>query len=260
MTSFVAYIDESGDEGFVFLPREQGSSRWLVLSAVVFRKSRDLEAVSTLKRVRETINKPTKAALHFRELRHEQRIPYARAIGDAPVRTVSVAIYKPSLQSPENYQQEGHRLYRYASRLLLERVSWLCRDSRAKSDGDGTVDLVFSNRSAMSYDDLRSYLQRLQRDANCRIEWGVIVPDRVRAVNHDQLAGLQMADAVASGTYYALNKNQYGECESRYLELFASRIYRRRGGADGYGMKFWPNFKQLKRTLDHLPAIERFVI
>lgn len=35
-SSFRVYIDESGDEGFTFLPNEQGSSRWLVLSALVF--------------------------------------------------------------------------------------------------------------------------------------------------------------------------------------------------------------------------------
>jgi hypothetical protein len=40
-SSFTAYIDESGDEGFVFLPGEKGSSRWLVLSAVAFRKAKD---------------------------------------------------------------------------------------------------------------------------------------------------------------------------------------------------------------------------
>ena len=33
-------IDESGDEGFTFLPNEQGSSRWLVFSALVIHKAR----------------------------------------------------------------------------------------------------------------------------------------------------------------------------------------------------------------------------
>lgn len=51
-SSFTAYIDESGDEGFVFLPGEKGSSRWQVLSAVVFRKSKDLEAVRVMREVR----------------------------------------------------------------------------------------------------------------------------------------------------------------------------------------------------------------
>ena len=50
--SFTVYIDESGDEGFIFLPGERGSSRWLVLSAVVLRKRNDLAAVGVMRSVR----------------------------------------------------------------------------------------------------------------------------------------------------------------------------------------------------------------
>src|SRR3712207_6275478 len=75
--SFTVYIDESGDEGFVFQPNERGSSRWLVLSAVVLRKRNDLEAVRLMREVRQRLGKDSKKALHFRELRHEQRVPYA---------------------------------------------------------------------------------------------------------------------------------------------------------------------------------------
>ncbi len=56
--SFTAYIDESGDEGFVFLPGEKGSSRWLVLAAMVFRKSKDLEAVRVTREVRTLATAP----------------------------------------------------------------------------------------------------------------------------------------------------------------------------------------------------------
>jgi Protein of unknown function (DUF3800) len=138
--SFTAYIDESGDEDFVFRPQESGSSRWLVLSAVVFRKSKDLEAVKTLRAVRELLGKPPKYALHFRDLRHE-------------------------------------------------------------------------------------------------------------AINHDQLAGLQMADAVASSLFFALNLSQYGEVESRYFELLKPTVYRHdKTGALGYGLKFWPKSADLLQT------------
>ncbi|WP_207787910.1 DUF3800 domain-containing protein [Candidatus Thiosymbion oneisti] len=40
-SSFVVYLDESGDEGFVFSDDGSGSSRWLVLSAAVIRKAND---------------------------------------------------------------------------------------------------------------------------------------------------------------------------------------------------------------------------
>ena len=57
-SSFVTYIDESGDEGFVFNPDGSGSSRWFVISAVVFRKANDLQSVACLKEVRGLLGKP----------------------------------------------------------------------------------------------------------------------------------------------------------------------------------------------------------
>jgi hypothetical protein len=240
-SSFRVYIDESGDEGFVFLPNDQGSSRWLVLSAVVVRTSRDGEMVRLAKECRALLNKPPKYALHFRNLRHEQRVPFARMVGEAPIRHISILIHKPSIAEPETFQQEKFSLYRYATRLLLERVSWLCRDQAKDGDGDGKAELIFSNRSIMSYDDLRDYLRRLARpeETDVRIHWPSFDVDAVRAVNHDQLAGLQIADAVATSVFYAVHRNPYGETERRYLELLARNIYRNRRTVAGYGLKFW---------------------
>lgn len=241
-TSFVAYVDESGDEGFKFLPDERGSSRWFVLSALVVRKENDLRVVQLTKEARTLLRKEPKAPLHFRNLKHEQRVPLARLIGSAPVRTVNVLIHKPSIAEPEVFQQQAYALYRYATRLLVERVSWLCRDHRRTGGGDGRVEMVFSNRSAMSYDDLRVYLRQLrdgQAERDVRVDWTVVDPDRIRAVNHDQLAGLQLADAVASGVFYSVHRNPYGEVEDRYLSLMARTVYLHRDRADGYGLKFW---------------------
>lgn len=240
--SFVAYVDESGDEGFKFLPDEQGSSRWFVLSALVVRKENDLQMVALARQARELLKKPPKKPLHFRELKHEQRVPLARLIGAAQVRTVNVLVHKPSIPEPEVFQQQAYALYRYATRLLLERVSWLCRDNRRTGVGDGQVELVFSNRSAMSYDDLRDYLAQLrdgQAEREVRVDWNVVDPAHIRAINHDQLAGLQLADAVASGLFYAVHRNPYVEVEERYLRLMSRTLYRHQSRLEGYGLKFW---------------------
>lgn len=256
--SFTAYIDESGDEGFVFLPGEKGSSRWLVLSAVVFRKAKDLEAVRVMREVRTLLGKDPKKALHFREMKHEHRVPYVRALATAPMRTVSVLIHKPSITEPEKFQNEAFRLYRYATRLLVERVSWLCRDTRKDNEGDGSCELIFSNRSAMSYEDLRKYL-RLLKDkpgTDARIDWNAIRPQQVPAVNHDQLAGLQMADAVASSLFFAVNLTQYSEVEDRYFRMLRPTIYRHaKTGELGYGLKFWPgSLEVLTESMTHLAS------
>lgn len=240
--SFVAYIDESGDEGFRFREDGSGSSRWFVLSALVVRKEYDRdEIIPAARDLREILRKEPKKALHFRELRHEQRIPIARRIGSMRVRTVSVVVHKPCIESPENFQREPYSLYRYCSRLLMERISWLCRDSHDPNAGDGRVELIYSNRSRMSYDDLTAYLDKLKFEIphQVRIEWSAIDSSMVRAVNHDQLAGLQLADAVASGVYFGVNTNLYGETEPRYAQLMSPTLYRHRSRTAGYGLKFW---------------------
>ncbi|MEY4201986.1 MAG: Ralstonia phage RsoM1USA, partial [Verrucomicrobiota bacterium] len=138
--SFIAYVDESGDEGFVFNADGSGSSRWFVLSAAVIRQSNDLQMVRCLEEVRGVLQKPPKTPLHFVDLKHEQRVPYIRRVGAMPIRTVSVLVYKPLISEPEKFQNTKYLLYRYATRLLVERVSWLCRDHRKTGEGDGYTD------------------------------------------------------------------------------------------------------------------------
>jgi hypothetical protein len=260
--SFVVYIDESGDEGFVFNSDGSGSSRWLVLSAAVIRKSKDLAMVSCLKEVRELFGYEHKKPLHFVDLKHEQRIPYIRRVAALPIRTVSVLVYKPSILEPEKFQNEKYRLYRYATRLLLERVSWLCRDQRKSGDGDGTAEVIFSNRSKMSYQDIRDYLQLLISQhavdpQHVQIDPTVIIPANIRAVEHSRLAGLQVADAIASGVHFAVKVNRYGETETGYLSHISATMYRHRNVLNGYGLKLWPvDFDGLKGKAPEIVHLE----
>jgi hypothetical protein len=241
--SFRVYVDESGDEGFVFKSGGAGSSRWLVLSAVVTRREEDHTVVSLMDKVRTLLGRQPRQQLHFAKLGHAQRTAYARTIGQARIRTVSVLIHKPSIRDPETFQAQKHQLYRYASRLLLERISWLCRDHRIKDCGDGTANIIFSNRGQMSYDDLRAYLHKLKEmsaGGEVNIDWSAINPKAVSAVQHMQMAGLQVADAVASSAYAAVNPNQFGDTEDRYMRAILPVCYRYQGHLLGYGLKFWP--------------------
>jgi hypothetical protein len=244
--SFRAYIDESGDEGFQFRADGSGSSRWFVISALVTRLKNDHHVVDCLKETRKLLKKPPKHPLHFVDLKHEQRVPYARRVGELPARTVSVMIYKPSIQEPEKFQNEKYLLYRYATRLLLERVSWLCRDHRAGGEGDGTCDIIFSNRSNMSYEEIQNYLKHLiERSGSLpqevQIDASVIQPTQIKAVEHSKLAGLQAADAVASSMHFAVKRNRYGESEPVYSRLLTKTFYRHKNTLQGYGIKLWPD-------------------
>lgn len=239
--AFRVYIDESGDEGFKFDQPLQGSSRWFVLSAVVIREEDDREAVRLVDRVRDLLKKPPRDALHFRKLKHEHRLPYVDAISKAKLRLVNVLVHKPSIREPEKFASEPHLLYRYATRYLLERVSWLCRDHRRTPEQ--RVKICFSNRSCMSYDELRVYLKRLKDrtgDFGVCIDWSAVAPDQIEAHTHDSRMGLQIADAVASSFYMACELTPQGFNEPRYAQMLKAVLYRHEGRCVGYGLKFWP--------------------
>lgn len=239
--SFVVYVDESGDEGFKF-DGEGQSSKWFVLSAIVLRKQNDLEITECLRNLRVRLGKPERHTLHFRDLKHEQKVVAAQEIAGAPSRTVSVICDKTRLDNPE-YLSRGYGLYFYSVRFLLERVSWLCRDHRRKGEGDGTAQVVFSNRSGMPYDELRQYLSLLEsRPLDVQVDWSVIRPDdkHITTLPHHLRAGLQAVDIVASSVWTAFEPNYYGNREPSYLREQLPKLYRKSGRLMGYGVKLWP--------------------
>ncbi|MGA3086449.1 MAG: DUF3800 domain-containing protein [Thermodesulfobacteriota bacterium] len=243
--TFVVYVDESGDEGFSF---GRGSSEWFVLSAVIIKKATELETVKLVDRIRTQLQKPEKKPLHFRDLKHEQRLPFIGEISKAHLRTVSVITYKPSIKEPEKFH-ERFRLYYYTVRYLLERVSWYCRDHKLPKDsGDGSAQIIFSNRSGMSYQEMKEYLGLLKdqtRFADVRIAWNVINPDKFMAYSPGKNMGLQIADAVASSVFFAVQPSRYGFIEDRYIRMLKPVVYHHEGKYRGYGLKFWP------REMDH---------
>ncbi len=263
--SFTVFIDESGDGGFVFKPDGTGSSRWLILSAVVVRKKNGGKIVELMKQIRGVLGAQPKQALHFVKLDHARRVAYARAIGEASfLRTVSVLIHKPSLREPEKFQSEKDLLYRYACRFVLERVSWLCEEHHVEDEGSGLAEVIFSNRDQMSYDALRDYLRLLRGEHDSglgqKMAWKHLDPAHVRAVQHTQLAGLQLADAVASGLYSAVTPNRFGDAEDRYARLIAPTFRRYQGAVLGFGLKFWPDdLEVLKTKSPHLAGLSIWI-
>jgi hypothetical protein len=239
--SFVAYIDESGDEGFKFrLEPGLGSSEWFVISAVLAPTSREIAYLKQFHEIIRPIEKARGKPIHFSKLNHEQRVAVCAGMGDSNFRHISISVHKPSLD-PANFAA-AYRLYFYATRYLLERVSWLARDRAAEFGGDGRVRLVFSNRRRMSYDDLRAYIDRLRADEDVRVHWPAIDTGLVEAREHSQLVGLRAVDVLASGIRYSLELTQYGHCEDRYGRLLEPRTYRHNGRARPYGMKFFPAY------------------
>lgn len=229
---FRCYIDESGDEGFVWRERG-GSTRWFVMAAVILRESEDLAVARATDRIKSRLNLEAERPLHWVDRRrHEQRRVIVDEIQKEPITVVCVALHKPSLG--QSYLRTPPALYHYSTRLLLERVSWFVA---AQS---GHVDLVFENRTTVSYGQLEAYIRALQADPKVQIR---SVIGTFQTVTRAQQKILQIADACAGAMFAALECDQDGLTDQTYIEALSSRLYRHGASSKlvGYGIKIFPD-------------------
>jgi hypothetical protein len=243
VNSFVAFIDEAGDEGFVFRPHpQQGSSQWFTLAACIMREKNRSAVMRKAKELLGPLEAMRKAPVHFMQLPHEQRVSVAHMLGTLSMRIVAVTVDKIATSQLE----DGHtligrrRLYFYYTRYVLERLSWITRDSRRQHEGDGFCKLIFSRAKSLSYDALKEYLDRLRRDNTVRIDWSAIDTGKIEVLVHEDSLGLRLADSVASGVQCAFELSRHGFCEDRYLRLMKEKFYRYNGRCLSYGLKINP--------------------
>jgi len=272
--SFVAFIDESGDDGignFRESGKGGGSSHWLVVSACLFRRSLDLDAVkwrdeiSSLvhqcagqkRDVNGTLSKTRD--VHFKKLNHAQRTAACQCLSQKPIRAISILSNKRT--APPGVFTKKNQLYFYTTRYLIERISWLCRDMRPRvPEGDGRVKITFSRRGGMSYDGFRDYLMHLKSssDSEVNIHWPVIDVDGIEAIDHSRRASLQLADIVASAFACGIEPDMFGNCERRYAEELKRVVYERKGNYLSYGLKLLPKHTDIDLTNDQMKLIEHF--
>lgn len=160
---YLAYIDESGDEGF--RGDAQGrltGSQWFVLSTVLVRAADDLAVSRLVDRAKQAFGKPPTKPLHFVDLNHNQRRWLTQELAAQPVVVASQFIEKQPMNSPT--MQRFPKLYFHAVRYLVERLTWFVDDAGAQ------VTLVFSNRSQLPYQYLAYWLRwYCINDPNCQI-------------------------------------------------------------------------------------------
>jgi hypothetical protein len=260
--SFVAYIDESGDDGlarFREIGQRGGSSTWLIISACLFRQAHDLDAVAWRDEILSLMPERAGRDIHFAKLNHPQKLMAAQRLAARPLRAISIIANKRVI--PPGIYNERNQLYFYMTRYLIERISWLCRDMRRQvPEGDGRVRITFSRRGGMSYRHFREYLLRLQhaQDQEINIHWPVIDIDAIDAKDHSTSASLQLADTVASAFASAFEPDRYGNCEPRYAEALKRIVYERRGNFLSYGLKLVPRHDGMALSADQIRCVDLF--
>ena len=225
-------MDEAGDEGFTWRPDGSGASPWLVMTAVIVDAADDLAVSHAVDRIKARLNFPdARKPLHWVERRrHIQRKVIIQEVAGEPITVVVIGINKKAVTV--SFLKRSPALYLYATRLLLERVSWFVGDAGAR------VDCVFENKTALSYDALRAYVTSLMATAKLSQMRSVI--DGIRPTTKGQSKMLQIADVCAGAAYAALAEDEYGNHEPSYLTALSPRLYRRGGNVFSYGLKLFP--------------------
>lgn len=251
MDEYFLYVDEAGDEGFGKLRKSDsgGQSRWLLLGAILVRKQNDSSLPAWRDEVMELFPRKRQRDLHFKHLKHEQRVAAAKLLGQKRMGVCVVCSDKTTIPHlPPHllaiYKRKGH-LYNYMVRFLLERATAACASVSLKAGNGAKLYVTFSKRAGTDYEVMRDYLY-LMRDGKevlrpvRSIDWDVLHPEDIRVENHSKRAGLQIADIVTSSTYAALEPNLYGDVELRYASLLKERYLIDGGGIPNCGVTFIP--------------------
>jgi hypothetical protein len=256
--SFTVFVDESGCEGFTFRDHPQrGSSDWFVVSAVITMSANQAEIRGLADRIRENLKMEKQALLHWTDLSHERRVCAYSDMARANIRLISILINKREIKDVDTFTQARGRLYYYAVRLLLERVSWLCRDTAKKRLlSNPRAKVIFEHRKRLKHEDMVEYVRLLKqigpqdrwiaaRQEDVRIDWNIIDPTRMETAQKRQYAGLQIADLVASGNRAAVEPGTYGMTEHRYAKMLVEKTYfiekQGKKNFESYGLKFFPS-------------------
>ncbi len=230
---FNCYIDELGDEGL-----SPSSKEWFVLAALVVREDTEEALVrgfeDECKRdvwlARGHAHAPMQ--IHFRNLSHSQRVAVARVLAQKPFTQIVAAFLKPRLDKKSGFSK-NETFYRYATRYLVERVSWYVDDM------GGWARLVFSNRRCFRIRELIDYIMLLTKtDTEVR---PVFSDRQMTARNADTNEMLRAADVVASSHGCALNVDDYGVMNHQAADELIHHYYRYRNKRVwSYGFKAFP--------------------
>jgi hypothetical protein len=141
------------------------------MSAVAFSDAAVGAVAKLLEKLRADLGRGPGQELHWSKINtHQQRLHIAQTIGSAGFLTISSVIVCKRHFSPGQQPMAEDPAYLYTLRFLLERLSWIARDTGY--DLEYTLAHVVRFKVAS----LREYerLLRAMPYPECRIAWGVI--------------------------------------------------------------------------------------
>jgi hypothetical protein len=274
--SYVAYVDESGDDGIARVrPRDpDGASEWFVLSAVVVRTEAQRETV-WVRNILRDLRLEQRRTLHFQPLDDWRKLAACNAIAQLPLRCFVIMSNKLNMRGYHNPKAARVSVsagrtwfYWWMTRLLLERVTHFCKTRSLRDYGETRlVRLEFSRRGGLRYAHFQSYLYWLRMQSKTDtlylkqgdLQWSVIDPiSEIRVYDPAERAGLQISDAVAAAFYQAVSGMPVSE--PAYAMALQPRMARDlQGNIFGYGLKLMPNRYYLRAQPHQRPILDFYM-
>ena len=229
------YIDEAGDLGV------GKGTQWFVLTAVIINKNSEKQIREIISSIKRELNLET---IHFRQLRSfEQKAYVVKELSGSPFEYINVILDTHKLDLSKLLGNRTHFsekpsiiLYNHACRYLIERVSWVLRDTNRIGD------VVLSSRGTARDGELIEYLNsKLIHYGNNEVSncFGKICSKP--ATSWDML---QLADICATSMFYYHEINRYGFVVPCYTYKLRNSLYRRNGKILKYGMKYYTDIME----------------
>ena len=252
---YIAYIDEAGDPGLkkVRPLDEDGSSEWLILSAVLMRQKWEADVVGWVDTIRTDLGIKQRRDLHYRDLSPTRRRVAASRLAELPLRGFALCSNKKNMRGHSNPRAakipSQEWFYNWCLRLLLERVTSYCAERSTKDYGEPRkLKIEFSRRGGHRYSQTRAYslyLRHQQQAGSVYLEKRVPVQevletDLMEDHPHKTRAGLQLADIVASSFYQAADCLGPGQWDLEPAKALHRIMARENGKVANFGVALQP--------------------
>lgn len=176
----LVFIDDSGDPGFKHI--DKGSSRYFVISAVLFVDELEAEKVAVaIKELRRDLGFSDRVEFKFNGSRRDVRERFLHTINKFQFAIRIIAVDKTLIRS-EELRSDKNSFYSYFIKMLLKHSNNSILNAKIRIDGSG--DRMF-RRNFLTY--LRKQLNSKQKKiiGNCKL------------VDSKENVLIQMADMIA---------------------------------------------------------------
>jgi hypothetical protein len=250
----------------------EGSSEWLIVSAILVRKESEDKLDSWYADMRSRLVKFKGKAIHFAKLNDTNKLITCQFLSKRPVTIFSVCSNKKNMKGYANPFAELRSLdrnwfYCWLTRVLLERIThFVLNDSMLRAGKPAKVKLIYSHRGGLSYSQLNAYFALIKmqgRVGGLYLELGKVYFETldmrlVEVIPHFEHLGLTFADIAASAYFKGCDIYNTHACDPRFAQALKPRMasveYRDETEIEsyrtyaGYGVKLLPSFRSANIT------------